>query len=94
MEDYKLALQIKLEKLKYQIIQKEMDEFNKTMPTQLQQRIKDWLEVNNITKERVRYGYFPLGMVNTWIERAELAELKLKQLGDLILTQQHQKSGH
>lgn len=44
----------------------------------LKERVAEWLVANNKKAGEVLYGYFPLGMVARWIERAEQAEFKLK----------------
>lgn len=49
------------------------------LPPQLKQAISDWLTSNKKTHYEVRYGGFPLGMVQGWIERVKDAEKKLKR---------------
>lgn len=44
------------------------------MPPQLTEKIQNWLDANKKQPCEVRYGSFPLGMVQGWIERAEKAE--------------------
>ena len=46
------------------------------LPVHLQAHVDNWLASNQQTPDIVRYGRFPLGMVQRWIERAEHAEAK------------------
>lgn len=48
------------------------------LPEDLQKRVDQWLTSNQQYSWEVRYGKFPLGMVQRWIERAEKAESELK----------------
>ena len=50
------------------------------MPMHLQGHIHKWLSVNEKTPSQVRYGSFPLGMVQGWIERAQAAEERVKEI--------------
>ena len=45
-----------------------------TLPAGFNQRIDEWLEANQLERDKVRWGRFPIGMVRTWIDRAEIAE--------------------
>lgn len=48
------------------------------LPTALQAYVDSWLVSNEKKPEQVRWGKFPLGMVQRWIERAIKAESELK----------------
>jgi len=47
------------------------------VPPQLKTKIQEWLDANKKHPCEVRYGSFPLGMVQGWIERAQEAEAEL-----------------
>lgn len=47
------------------------------LPPQLQEKVDAWLTANRSDGADVYHGVFPLGMVSTWIERAERAEKKV-----------------
>lgn len=50
------------------------------MPIALERHVEDWLDANEINdRNDVRWGKFPLGMVQLWIERAEKAEAELRK---------------
>jgi len=49
------------------------------MPAHLAQRSSDWLSSNEKQPAEVRWGRFPLGMVQRWVERAEIAEARLQE---------------
>lgn len=49
------------------------------LPPQLKSAIEEWLTANKKTPYEVRYGAFPLGMVQGWIERAKRAEETTKE---------------
>ena len=49
------------------------------LPPQLKTAIEEWLTANKKTPYEVRYGAFPLGMVQGWIERAKTAETKVAE---------------
>jgi len=61
---------------------KTIEAFHRTpfMPPQLELAIADWLRANNKLPEQVIHGTFPLGMVQRWIERAEIAQRELSML--------------
>lgn len=44
------------------------------IPEQLEKPINEWLAANQKKPEDVRWGSFPLGMVQGWIERAVRSE--------------------
>lgn len=44
------------------------------LPEHLSKHVGEWLLVNEKNPEDVRWGRFPLGMVQRWIERAEKGE--------------------
>lgn len=46
------------------------------LPPQLQEKVEAWLKANRSDGSDVYHGVFPLGMVTTWIDRAERAEKK------------------
>ena len=49
----------------------------KVVPAHLARAIEEWLAANEKQPDEVRWGSFPLGMVQRWIERAEIAEAAL-----------------
>lgn len=49
------------------------------LPDSLRQHIEDWLRGNAKKYHEVKFGQFPLGMVQRWIERAEQAERQLDE---------------
>ena len=48
------------------------------MPEHLNDRINEWLSANSKLPSEVEYAYFPIGMVNRWIERTIEAEKLLR----------------
>jgi hypothetical protein len=62
---------------------KERDAMN-DLPDWFAARVNHWLRVNEQDRANLQHGYFPLGMVQRWIERAEEAEAKLKRLADVM----------
>jgi hypothetical protein len=55
---------------------KTIEAYERTPPMapQLDEKVKQWLGMNQKTEDQVRHGTFPLGMVQGWIDRAERAE--------------------
>jgi hypothetical protein len=54
------------------------------MPAHLAQRSSDWLSSNEKQPAEVRWGRFPLGMVQRWVERAEIAEARLQEAEKVV----------
>lgn len=53
---------------------------NANTPTHLAEHSSRWLKANEKQPDDVRWGRFPLGMVQRWIERAEQAEARLREV--------------
>ena len=47
------------------------------LPAAMEVHVTDWLRSNEKAPNGVRWGRFPLGMVQRWIERAQQAEAEL-----------------
>ena len=52
------------------------------VPGHLAAHVERWLVSNQKEPDEVRWGQFPLGMVQRWVERAEEAEAKLATLAE------------
>lgn len=50
------------------------------LPRHLERHVEQWLASNEQRPDQVRWGWFPLGMVQQWIERADTAEQLVRKL--------------
>src|SRR3990167_8253730 len=53
------------------------------LPERFKVLVRDWLQSNQLQPGDVRYGAFPLGMVERWCQRAEEAEARLDAINEL-----------
>ena len=64
-------------------LRKELDE-EQLLPLLFAEHVDDWLLSNQVGRDAVRWGCFPLGMVGRWIERAESAEQEVARLTEAV----------
>lgn len=77
----------KIDDVAYDAVIQELLNAGAFLPSDLNRRVEQYFESN--PNRNVRCGWFPLGMVQRWIERAEVAEQKRGKLCKMVEALRH-----